>query len=293
MIPTVSRDIVADDLVLWGNNNDIPTMYIQMNLDFFSFKTIASAPNYIGLWGDQSWYVCRLFEKMDVHRMKVIGSARFETHHKMSISKQKACEKLDINQHKKTILFCGGRTFKNEKLLDLVEKAITVGELPQDICILFKPHPKAKNNIIRGYVDFSHKNYKHIREIKETNFNISSHILFNSILLPAVDAVITSFSTMTIEAGLHGKPILALHDIPENDSWWPANYYIHTRPFYDESWALLALSEDEFLPKINQLIGKIGNQTIAEHAKGQCRNVAFWDDKTYGERLCSFIRSSI
>ncbi|MEK7137219.1 MAG: hypothetical protein AAB853_02950 [Patescibacteria group bacterium] len=288
--PTGLRDLIADDLVRWGVRRKIPTIFLQINSDVFNMKVPTSRAAYFALWGDQSWYMARLVYGYATSRLKIIGSARFDIYDRVRLSRADARRSLDLPADGAVMLFCGGTApFDEIRALDQLDAAIKAGSLPKDLLVLYKPHPKGQAK--GATVEFGADRYEHIRLVTgrgPTNWDLPDlyPVLFNS-----VNGVISPYSTMGVEAALHGLPVLCVGYHPGRfERYWKwAREFTHLQVYRDKIWCVTCHDEREFLPGVQKILQMSLDPTICEAARNEVRVISLRDGKMYADRLaCCF-----
>ena len=294
LIPTVMRDYWADMMVRWCRVNETPSVFMQVNVDTLNYKTPIEKPDYLALWGEQSWYIARLVYWFRGAQLRIIGSPRFEIYHSKAIDSKQARRDLDLPLDRRIIMLCGGdATFDNIRALKLFESAMTDGRISKDLMVLYKPHPRAE-----VLSEFGHGLYRQ-DELPNTRLYSSPYkekwppLEEYPRLFAAVDAVITPFSTMGLEAALNGLPVMCVGYHAEQSAFWEFAHYIHNKFYFHTSWAVICDAEDMFISSLVRLGDMCGDEWIAAQAKGSALNIAYHDRTPYEARLESMLTEVI
>ncbi len=289
LLPLSMRDFHIDGLTYWARKNAIPTLGLQMGLDNFSLKCFLEQPDYVAAWGDLSWYVLRLLEHYPTNKVRIVGAPRFEIYRDTPPSKQDARKRLNLDPDKKLILFCGGANMPNDQYLGLVRDAAASGALPPNIQILYKPHPAAMKPGSAGYVDLKEFACDVIRIVGNDHPSSWPKLADYPVLLAAADALISPYSTMSLEGAICGLPVLSLLDLEGADNNWQAQYFIHMHIYFDRVWSRESSSTDTFLDSLHELVALVGRPEVAALARSTARQIAYWDEKSFSDRMIEFI----
>src|SRR5690606_31209421 len=105
-------------------------------------KIFLQQPDYLGVWGEQSYLFARLLQKLPADKIFVIGSPRFEVYRQEHPSKEEARRRLNLPLDKPVLLFAGaGVVFDEVSLIEEFESAAARGLWDKEILLLYKPHP--------------------------------------------------------------------------------------------------------------------------------------------------------
>lgn len=284
--PTGLRDLIADDVVRWGVRRKIPTLFLQINSDVFNMKVPTARAAYFAIWGDQSWYLARLVCRYPPSRLKIVGSPRFDIYERHRVSKADARRILDIPEDAIVLLFCGATSaFDEIRALQQLEAAVQSGILPENVLVLYKPHPKGQ---VKGATTaFNAADFKHIRLAPDVLGVGRGALEVHPMLMSGSDAVISPYSTMGVEGAMHGLPVLCLGYHPGRfESYWRwAREFSHLQIYRDKVWCINCHHEHEFIPGVQALLKLVGDPLVAEAAKNEVRSVAIRDGRCFAERL--------
>ena len=293
LIPTVFRDIVAEDFVRVARRRGVKTMFVQMNMDAFSLKRTIVNADFLALWGETGFYPNNLLYGYQAEQLRVIGSIKLDVYRSVKLSRAEARKKLGLKSNGPVLLFCGGRTFTNGELLDALDQAISSGALRNDLQILYKPHPKAALAQGDGVVKNQSGRFKNVTFLSTTQDGEYINLDFYPMLFAASDAMVTAFSTMALEGAMHGLPVALVQDLPTDDSLWPVRLYPHTRIYYDNKFSIQALKPAHFLSAVRRVIDLIGDETACSQAKAYALSAVYHDDQPVSDRLAVFIEDAL
>ena len=159
------------------------------------------------------------FQDISQEKIVVTGIPHFDWYGKeeMYCSREEFARQFGLDPAKKILLFAGIGTFLNpheSETVELVSEALKSGKLPDDVQILFRPHPNfliekeridALGNVIFDNTVATYTGSE--RTSWEMDRNKIAHLV-NS--LRHADVVVTTASTMTIDAVAFDKPVVCV-----------------------------------------------------------------------------------
>ena len=106
-------------------------------------------------------------------------------------------------------------------------------------------------------------------------------------LLSAVDAVISPLSTILIEAGLHGKPVMCLIPAKEDEGshWAVLRDLVHFRELTDHPDVITVRSMEQFLPCLKILLKRSESEEFETIIKKAMYEFVKFPEKTYAENI--------
>lgn len=199
-----SKDLNFDDIIYWAKKKKIHTKLIFTNWDNATTKPYKLKPDQVYCWGKAT---ADLSSKIHNIKSNILGNVRFDKHLKFK-KKYESFEtdffkkKLNIFLEKKIYLFAGV-TFPFDEFgaLKILDNVIKINKL--NAIIVYKQHPYSRIKI--NEKDIS--KLSNIIKIDNNNFNNFENYFF---LLNSIEAIISPFSTMVLEAMLFNKPSLCL-----------------------------------------------------------------------------------
>jgi len=78
VVPTIVRDYFAEEITRFAHRIGSPSLALQVNLDAFNIKAMLEIPDRVAVWGEQSWYLCRLACHIPNERLSLLGTPRYE-----------------------------------------------------------------------------------------------------------------------------------------------------------------------------------------------------------------------
>jgi CDP-glycerol glycerophosphotransferase (TagB/SpsB family) len=276
--PTVLEGLFASDLIAWGKENKIPTIYLMNSWDNPSTKAMTLGhPDWLVVWGEQSKMHANVHLKMDKDRILTFGAAQFEIYrHPPSMTSEEFKKKLEIDAGAKIILYAGSsKQVKEVQHLIELEKAIEEGRLPP-CYIVFRPHPW--RGVVEGEVDFFSRSWKwvmmdpsmkeyYVESRKDSGKIYLPDINYTHTILSACDMLISPVSTILLEAALHDKPILAFlpeEDIDKNFFLRTMNNMIFMQEFFKKMECGPILTMDELIDKTRHILLTLNDHRISE-----------------------------
>lgn len=292
IVPTVLRDLVAEDVIRWARRRGVPSIALQGNWDCFNLKQMLAAPDHFLVWGEQSWYFARLLQQMPHRSLHVIGSQRLD-HYFGALPDQAASRReLDLSPDRRLLLFCGvfGPFDEVAALRDL-DQAIASGRLPSDLEILYKPHPRTPPE--KGADAFRENGFKHVQLAGYRGRGVWNSLEEYPRLLRAVDATISPYSTMGLESALCGRPTLLLgfHTDPDLPYWRYALEFLHIQSYRFLPWAIRCDHADGFIPAVQGLLEMASDRTMERRAIDSTAHIIYRDELRYSDRLYNAILS--
>lgn len=169
-------------------------------------------------------------QHIPAQKIKVIGIPQFDWYVKKEIfiSRENFAAKFGFSSSHRILLFAGIGNFlapHEIEVLEILSSAIDAGELPRDLKILFRPHPNfstdresvaklshvAFDDSVATYTDSRKASWEMDRE----------KIIHLANSLYHADLVITTSSTMTIDAVAFGKPVICIaFDGKSREPYW-------------------------------------------------------------------------
>lgn len=244
-------------------------------------------------------------DMLDLHnfpeesKIFVSGFPNYDSYFKKEglISREEFFSSMGLDLSKKLIFYCaiGDWLFPNEhEIVEMVDDGISEGKI-LNAQILARPHPK-----YRG-IDDKLKDSKNAVMDRGATYPTSQvegwefeqkdiHHLINSIYHS--DVLVTTASTMTIEACIFDKPVINIafdgrSQLPEELS--VSRYYNqhHYKPITDSGGARIVRGESELINAINEYLK---NPEIDREARKKVIDMeCHYNDGKSGERMAEFI----
>ena len=292
LLPSGIKDLAWDDTVTFCRRHDIPSLTVTINWDNIAHKVFLQQPDRLGVWGEQGFLFARLFQKVPVKDIVTLGSPRFESYRNFSMSKTEARRKLDLPETARILLFAGaGVVFDEVSLIEEFDQAMNEGDLPADLYMVYKPHPKRHKRAAEP--PLRPERYRHVRVWGGNGLTPLSDY---PVLLSAVDALVTPMSTMVLEGALMGLPALGLaYDDPAHGdySWDNARLNNHLHPIINSRWHVLCEARGEFLLNLRRLLDLIGDPGASDSARSTARFILHDDGRSYAVRLVEALQGLV
>jgi hypothetical protein len=249
----------AHDLIIAAKKKKIKTILVMINWDNAT-KPLFQKPDLVLTWGKQTSIIANKLNKV---KAVPIGTPRFDLIKKINIKKNYAKKLLRFNIKKKFIIYAGKIIPSDDfKLLKQINDYIE--DKYKNIIIIYRPHPYGINN----------ENYKKFNNFKKKN-KLDNIILDHSLkifgkqdlrqylyLFSSADGLISSFSTLTIEASFYEMPTLcfAVNDMLKEkrfDYEIGCKYSPHLKILNKYKWPLRAFGYKQFFKKFDELVYQI------------------------------------
>ncbi len=285
-----TEGLFTDDVIRNARKERMSVFALQGNWDNIASKSIQETPDYIGTWGEQSFLHLAIRQNIRLDRIFVTGTLRFEKY-RNPINKTSAREKLGIPISSRILLFCGsGIPFHETSALQLLEEAFSNKKLPQDLIIMYRPHP---GRLERRLTDKFTPSGENVIFAPDDDKETTS-LEFYSLLLNAADGMISPYSTMTLEAAVHGLPVLGLgyhHEGHADFDWSLVAYELHCYMLHHSDWFVGCNTINQFIPNVSELLKKINTDSIAEEARAYSQFAARQGTKTATNRILSALKT--
>lgn len=286
------KDPMYEDLVRFGRAKTVPVFAITQNWDNINYKPIVERPDLLGVWGMQGYYVARLVHGFTHAQLVPVGSARMEVYFDALPEPCAARPYFGLPQQKTILLFAGaGPQFEEASLIRRLDDAISSGQLPDDVLILYKPHPRRAPRPQERPLDFSC--LKHVRLVPPSGPG-SVSICELPALLRAVDGVVSPYSTLLLEAALCGRPCLAIaYDDPAHNAikWETVRTYIHLTPLSFAPWALACTDKEALVVDARRLVELTKHRDLGRRAREDALHILFHDGRDFGTRVADAVAS--
>jgi len=289
---TSVRSYFADDIVRDARRRGVPVLALVNNWDNLNTKSFLEVPPYLGVWGEQGFLIARLMYRIPPYRIFVIGAPRFEIYRRRQPTRLDARARLNLPADRRVLLFCGALVpFEEVSLLEELDAAIIDGRLPQDLLVVYKPHPLRFARLAEK--PFNPGQYKHVVLAPDTGRKLTKLELYPD-LLAAADALISPFSSMVMEGARHGLPALCMgYNDPGhvNHDWNRAAFNLHIYIIRHGDWAVVCSEREAFLATCQRLVAMIGDPEVAEGARAAAETVWRTGNTTVADRLAAALRT--
>ena len=300
--PGLPNGLFINDLIIESERLNIPLIYIMNSWDNPSTAPFAAGiPSLFLAWGQQTANHANVYQKIPKKKIIKFGAAQFDIYRSApKIDRTEFCKIHKIKNDQKILLYAGGSLGTNEfEHLILFEEAIERGEFGC-LNVIYRPHPWGGGGNAGDQI-YEHK-WKHIKlESTMSNYLKSLkdkgyHLTFpdysdTHVVLSHVDYVISPLSTILIEAGLHGKPIMCF--LPLEDIKAKHFQTVHNLPhfaeFQNNKEVILSKNRRELIENIHLLIEKSKAKDFEYDIKLACEYFVEKHKKSYDSRLLNLI----
>jgi hypothetical protein len=288
-----SKDFFFDDIVRMARRFNKKVMMVSLNWDNATSKPYVEKPDLVLTWGKQT---ASLSTKLHGIDSQPIGTPRFENYKYIDIfEKSKSRNKLGLKGDFTYVLFAGvGFPFPEIEVLNRLSEYLDQTD-KSNFRILYRPHPygwkrqnQKESDLFRKYVLIDPT----LSLFEENDLDQYRY------LFAACDAFLSAYSTMLVEAALHGLPILAIAFNDGTDKYFDwvnhANVAPHLQILYENKCIihchdllLLNLAFDNLFEALNT------DSFDKESAKRMALEIVYLPKASYSELLNNHINSLI
>jgi hypothetical protein len=302
--PTVLEGLFVSDLVRWGRRRGVPTVFLMNSWDNPAVKAMTvGVPDRLVVWGEHSRLVAHERLRMPLEHVVVFGAAQFEVYRTPPRETREAYRaRIGIPVDHQVLLYAGSSKGLDETAhLVALDEAIEAGQLPR-CTVLYRPHPWRAR--LASEADFLSRQWRHVLMAPDMVTYYRQHRAGEAsmfladyaethVTLSAVDAVVSPLSTILLEAGLHGTPILAYlpdEDMTQNIAMFSMAKTVHFRDFFERVDCLLCERPDDLVSDCARLLRMAARPDTAERLRAQCSFFVDTRGRSYADRLDALIR---
>ena len=303
--PTVLEGLFVSDLVRAGQALGIPTVYLMNSWDNPAVKAMTvGTPDRLVVWGEHSRTLAHERLGIPLANILVFGAAQFEVYRRLPREAPAAYRaRLGIPAGHQVLHYAGSSKGLDETAhLAAPESAIEAGRLPRRTG-LYRPHPWRAR--LETEADFFARGWRHVMMAPDMAEYYRRHRAGDAsmyladyaethVTLSAVDAVVSPLSTILLEAGLHGKPILAYlpdEDMTQNVAIFSMAKTVHFRDFFERVDCVQCERPDALVDDCARLLDKGTRPGVAERLRQQCAFFVDAGERSYADRLDELVRS--
>jgi hypothetical protein len=206
-----TEDVISRSFALVGLLHGIPCICLQHGILMGEEAFMPVFSSHVGVYGDyeRNWYLHRGVQD---ERIITLGHPRYDHLFTYSPpSKDTVMKKYKLDTKKVTLLLATGPSLNPSQIGALI-KGLSENQMFQ---VLLKPHPwELAKNKTSLYTDLE-KNYKFLRVIIDRKVDTNE-------LVSISDGVVSSLSTVALEALLQNKPAFVYYFIQSNREY---DYY--------------------------------------------------------------------
>lgn len=291
-----------DDLMRDAKKLNLKTFGIQLNHDNLIERVPLIHPDYLGVWGMQTFTWCVGSHKIPPYKLNIVGSPRYDLLINLEKqNKEESKEILNLPKDSKVLLFCPSvRSHDEEYILNEIQKNIDNKNLPENLFILYKNHElkiddygkKLSSKKLNG----KFQNIKIWSDIKENNKKYFRNNLKNfTYLYSAAEAIISPFSTMCLESLMLGKPVM-IYNYDTEDYGKKSEYLmklvkhrIYQYPLLNSDAVEICDSREKITRSINNLFEKIKNENTFFLSKQTSRQSILFNKTPSSTRIMECI----
>ena len=302
--PTVLEGLFVSDLVHLGRARGVPTVFLMNSWDNPGVKAMTvGVPDRLVVWGEQSRQIAHERLRMPLSEIVVLGAAQFEVYRTPPRETADAYRRrVGIPLGQPVLLYAGSSKGLDETAhLVALDDAITAGRLGR-CTVLYRPHPWRAR--LASEEDFFARRWRHVvmapdmaeyyrrHRAGEVAMHLADYAETH-VTLNAVDAVVSPLSTILLEAGLHGKPILAYlpdEEVTENIAMFSMAKTVHFRDFFERVDCLQCERAGDLVTDCARLLQLAATPGVDERLRGQCAFFVDTSERSYADRLDELIR---
>ena len=207
-------------MIRYCKSKKILTYGVQINWDALA-RIPLEIPNFLAVWGEQSFSFSVGLHEIAPFRIFPTGPLAFDIYRNNKITKENARKNLDLPINGKIIAVClSDIVFDDIFLVNEINKHLNLGTFSENTYFYFKGYRYGKELTLKNSYKLEYnKEFKNIKLHKNIffwdpdNINLDKRDYFKN-FFKAFDGIISTFSTMSVEASLHDIPSVALHYDP-------------------------------------------------------------------------------
>jgi len=243
-ISTFSIDVINE-----AKLKKIKSYGIQLNWDNITDRFSSSIPDYLSIFGEQAFLYLFNFYSISPHRIFVNGSLKIEwQNNKKIINKSDARKNLKLPENKKIICFApSGENFDEIYILKKLNLLKKQKKITDDFIIYVKGYHGGKTETVDNclwneYREKANKddyNFDNLIFWEPKDLLMSEKDYFIN-FYSAIDCIISTYSSVCLEAGFHNIPSIGLSYNPKEyglkikDNWIFKNFWPHTYSFRNQ-----------------------------------------------------------
>jgi hypothetical protein len=286
------KEPLYEDLVRYARARRIPMLAVTQNWDNINYKPIVERPDMVGVWGMQGYYAARLIHQFPHRALWPVGAPRLDVYFGRLPDQPAARARLDLPADRPIILFAGaGPQFEEHSIVERLNAAVAAGELPRDLLVLYKPHPRRTGRRDERPLDYAA--LPHVRLVPPAGPGSVSAPEMPT-LLRAVDGVMSPYSTLLLEGALCGRPCVAIaYDDPSHPDvkWETVRGYVHLSPLAFADWSISCTDKAAIVRDAARLLQLARDPGVAARARHDVQHIVWHDDRDFGARLAGALES--
>jgi hypothetical protein len=291
--PASAMDTYSHLAVRSAASLGIPSVMLVSHWDYFSKKGLLRvAPDRIYVWGEDMRRSAIERNGVDPQRLAIVGAPQFEKYLQLSSERRHAARgRFGIAPGARLLLFPGtSAPFDERVVLRILDHVIAADAALSDVRLLYRPHPRAWARRSAESIDPESLPRVTLDDPARPGGTSDGHYLD---LMAAVDAVVSPFSTMTLEAALCGKPSLCTGFSDGVNSWdfTEASNSEHIRMLEGRRWLTICADRSRLAAMFRDFIAGLGEPGLAQRIRGEARSTVFYNHRSYAERLLEHVQA--
>jgi len=256
----------TDELLRYCKKKNTTTYGIQINWDALVFRIPLEKPDFLAVWGEQSFSFSVGLHKISPYKIFPTGPLAFDIYKNNNINQKSARKNLNLPENGKIIAIClSDIVFDDIFIVKKINELLKNSFFSKDTYFYFKGYRFGKNlTLKKSYeleynLDYEDLNtHQNIFFWEPDSLNMEKRDYFRN-FFKAVDGIISTFSTMSVEALLHNLPSIALHynpsDYKVNTYGFPFKFYsYHLYSLRNQKGLIYCNSREELGDKIKDLL---------------------------------------
>jgi hypothetical protein len=299
--PTVLEGPFINDIVEQAERRGIPSILIMNSWDNpASKRAVVGNPTHLLVWGEQTRELAVRFMNIESSRITILGAAQFDIFRKAPrLSREEFCAAHDIDPAKRILLYAGSSKGSDEFAhLQSLEAAIDEGTL-RNVAVIYRPHPWGRGGY-KGERLLDHP-WRHVRiersmrhYLEQIRAGKKSVYLADYAdthdVLSSVDALVSPLSTIILEGGLHGKPVLCfVPDEKEGSSLKLQARLVHFDAMYEDPLFLKAHGDAALVGQVAELMKRAGDAEFTAKLQQACDYFVVSHPQPFSERIVTFV----
>jgi hypothetical protein len=271
----------------------IPSAMLVSHWDYFSKKGLLRVnPDKIYVWGHDMRRSAIEHNGLDPRQIAVVGAPQFEKYLQPLEGRRAAArERLGVEPSTRLVLFPGtSAPFDERSVIAVLDKAISTNAALRHVRLLYRPHPRAWERRSASEIDARALANVTIDDPALPGGTTDEHYLD---LMAAIDAVVSPFSTMTLEAAVCGKPSLCTGFSDGVNSWdfKEATNTEHIRSVEGKRW--LRICTDRYLlgSAFADFVAALEEPHLAQRIRQEVQSTVFYNANSYAKRLADQIQA--
>jgi hypothetical protein len=304
--PSILEGIYINELVEASQRRGVPLVVIMNSWDNPSSKrAVIGRPDWLLVWGEQTWRHACEFVGMAPDRAVRFGAAQLDvSRNQPRIDRTEFCRRNGINPLTRVVLYAGSskQTDEFEHVREL-DAAIERGELGATT-IVYRPHPWGEGGKDGGR--FLDHPWKHVR-LETTMRGYLEAVRRGDLamsfpdyrdthdVLASVDAVISPLSTIIVEAAMHAKPVMCFLPYEEVDAkhFQLAAHMPHFTDLFENPDVVIARSRADLIAQVKRLVEQTDDEDLKRRLVELSHFFVAPHDAPYPQRLLRFVEGVV